>query len=69
MPIMAQHFWADVVEEAAGSEDPLATLEAASGAGDPASGPIVYDTRQEGAFARNVANETYFAVGRGGHQR
>ncbi len=63
MPIMAQHFWADVVEEAAGSEDPLATLEAASGAGDPATGPIVYDTRQEGAFARSIANETYFASG------
>ena len=34
-----------------------------SGAGDPASGPIVYDTRQEGAFARNVANDTYFGKG------
>ncbi len=63
MPIMAQHHWQDVVDEAAASDDPLATLEAASGAGDPASGPVVYDTRQEGAFARNVANETYVGAG------
>ena len=57
-PVMPEHFWADTVAEAATSEDPAAAMYAASGAGDPSGGPMVFDTREEGAFARTVANST-----------
>lgn len=54
---MPEHFWADVVEQARGSQDPAATLFAASGKGDPSAGPVVFDSREPGAFSRLVANE------------
>ena len=62
--IMAEHFWGPVVAEAADSEDPAAALYAASGAGDPSGGPMIFDSREAGAFARTVANTDYFDKGR-----
>jgi ABC-type transport system substrate-binding protein len=56
MPIMPQHFWQSVVDEAASSDDPAKTLEAASGEGEPSGGEVIYDSREPGAFAKNVAN-------------
>ena len=63
MPVMAEHFWASVVEEAAGSDDPRTTLLAASGEGAPSSGPTVFAERQEGSFAASTANENYYGIG------
>lgn len=63
MPIMPEHFWADVVEEARGSDDPRAALLAASGAEEPASGPTVFSEREEGSFAATTANESYHDSG------
>jgi ABC-type transport system substrate-binding protein len=62
--IMPMHFWADVVAAAAGSEDPAETLYAASGIGDPSGGPTVFDSREAGAFARVLANDSYYDDGR-----
>lgn len=62
-PIMQKAFWEAAVAEATGSEDPAAALYNASGAGDPSAGPTVYDSREEGAFARTVANDTWFRTG------
>jgi peptide/nickel transport system substrate-binding protein len=62
-PWMPEHFWQDVVTEAKASEDPAKALYAASGVGDPSSGPIVFDAREEGAFARTKANEEFFQSG------
>jgi ABC-type transport system substrate-binding protein len=59
MPIMPEHFWAPVVEEAMASDDPRTTLLAASGADAPASGATVYADRQEGSFAASSANPNY----------
>lgn len=56
---MPEHFWASVVEQARASQDPTATLYAASGQGDPSAGPVVFDSREPGAFSRLVANERY----------
>lgn len=58
-PWMPEHFWAAAVEEARDSADPAQTLYAASGIGDPSGGPMVFDSREPGAFARRVAN-THF---------
>ena len=64
-PIMPAHVWADAVEEARASEDPAASLYGAVGTGlDVSGGPMVFAERQEGAFARNVANENYYDQGR-----
>lgn len=63
MPIMPEHFWADVVEEARNSEDPRLTLLAASGAEAPASGSTIFSDRQEGSFAAAVANPNYYDSG------
>jgi ABC-type transport system substrate-binding protein len=63
-PIMPAHFWGDVVTEAAGSEDPAEALYAASGVGDPSGGPMIFDSREAGAFAHTVANVDYFDKGR-----
>lgn len=62
-PIMQKAFWEAAVEEAKGSEDPAAALYNASGVGDPSAGPTVYDSREEGAFARTVANPNWFRTG------
>jgi peptide/nickel transport system substrate-binding protein len=58
-PWMPEHFWADVVRTARGSPDPATALYAASGAGDPSGGSVVFSSREPGAFARMVANEHY----------
>ena len=64
-PIMPAHVWADAVEEARGSDDPAASLYGAVGTGvDVSGGPMVFAERQEGAFARNVANDDYYDKGR-----
>ncbi len=63
MPVMPEHFWADVVEEARASDDPATTLVAASGEGAPASGATIFAERQEGSFAASVANDTYSDAG------
>jgi peptide/nickel transport system substrate-binding protein len=63
MPIQPQHFWAPVVEEAAGAEDARTELIAASGAEAPACGPTVFSDRQEGSFAASTANENWHDAG------
>ena len=55
--IMPAHVWGDAVEEARASGDPAASLYGAVGTGvDVAGGAVAFAERQEGAFARNVAN-------------
>jgi peptide/nickel transport system substrate-binding protein len=69
--IMPEHFWAGTVEEAKGTDDPAtedvneaaAALYQASGAGDPSGGPVVFETREAGAFARNLPNQEYLHTG------
>lgn len=63
MPIMPEHYWGPIVEEARGTENPRETLLAASGAEAPAAGPTVFADRQEGSFAASSANPNYFAQG------
>jgi len=64
-PIMPAHAWTDAVEEARASDDPAASLYGAVGTGvDVSGGPMVFAERQEGAFARNVANDNYYDKGR-----
>lgn len=63
MPIMPEHFWGPVVEEAAGTEDPRQTLLAASGVGAPAAGPSIFAEWQEGSFAAASGNQDYTLSG------
>ncbi|CAN5207703.1 ABC transporter substrate-binding protein [soil metagenome] len=63
MPVMPEHFWGPVVEEAAAAEDPRTTLLAESGAEAPSSGATVYADRQEGSFAASTANPNYYDQG------
>lgn len=63
MSILPQHFWQSTVDEAAASDDPAQTLEAASGEGEPSAGAVTYDSREPGAFAKNVANPNYYYKG------
>jgi ABC-type transport system substrate-binding protein len=63
MPIMPEHFWGPVVEQAAESDDPRTELISASGADAPAAGPTVFSERQEGSFAASVANPNYYDQG------
>ena len=63
MPLMPEHFWGPVVEEAAATEDPRTTLLAESGAEAPSAGGTVYADRQEGSFAASTVNENYFDQG------
>ena len=63
MPVMPEHFWADVVEQATGEDDPRTTLLAASGAEAPAIGATQFGERQEGAFAASTANANYYDAG------
>jgi len=58
-PWMPAHFWKPKVS---GVKD-AKSLYALNGAGDPSAGPVVFDSREEGAFARNVANERFAASG------
>jgi ABC-type transport system substrate-binding protein len=63
MPILAEHFWGPVAEEAAASDDPRTELISASGAENPSCGPTVFAERQEGSFAASTANETWHDSG------
>jgi peptide/nickel transport system substrate-binding protein len=58
-PWMPAHFWAD---RAADVKDAKG-LYGLDGRRDPSAGPVVFDAREEGAFARNVANETFSDTG------
>ncbi|CAN5290850.1 hypothetical protein BH18ACT5_BH18ACT5_07860 [soil metagenome] len=63
-PVMPAHVWEAAVEEAKASDNPLATLYGKVGTGiDVSSGPMVLVERQEGAFSRNVANESFYDSG------
>jgi peptide/nickel transport system substrate-binding protein len=62
-PWMPQHVWGDTVDGASGAEDPAAELYGASGADDVSAGPVAFEAREEGAFARNVANEQWHGRG------
>ncbi|MDX1659459.1 MAG: ABC transporter substrate-binding protein, partial [Nitriliruptorales bacterium] len=62
-PIMPEHFWADTVEEAKGSEDAATTLYEASGADAPSCGPVIFEEIEAGAFARVSANPDYYDSG------
>ena len=62
LSILPEHFWASVVDEARGSEDPKATLYAASGAGEPSAGTNIFEKWEAGAFASILANPDYFFV-------
>jgi ABC-type transport system substrate-binding protein len=62
--IMPEHVWADSVAAAAASEDPAATLYGTAPTGlDVSSGAMVFAERQEGAFARSTANESFYDSG------
>ena len=63
MPILPEHFWGPVVEEAAGTDAPRDTLIAASGVGQPSAGPTVFGEIQEGSFAATTANENWHGTG------
>jgi peptide/nickel transport system substrate-binding protein len=63
MPVLPEHFWGPVVEEAAGTDNPRNTLIAASGVGAPSAGPAVFGEIQQGSFAANTANADYFHNG------
>ena len=63
MPILPQHFWGPVVEEAAATDNPRNTLIAASGVGQPSGGPAVFGEIQEGSFAATTANASYSGAG------
>lgn len=63
MPVMPEHFWAPIVEEALASEDPRTTLLAESGAEAPSAGATVYSDRQEGSFAASTVNPNYYDQG------
>ena len=60
LSIMPEHFWAPVVEEARGSDDPKAALYAESGVGEPSGGTNVFDRWEQGAFASITANDSYY---------
>jgi len=62
--IMPKHFWEPTVTEAMGSADPAEVLYGASGIGDPSGGPMVFDSREPGAFTKTVANANYYDKGR-----
>lgn len=62
--IMPMHAWEATVEEARASEDPAEVLYGASGDVDVSGGPMIFDTWEPGAFVRNVANTTYYDIGR-----
>ena len=63
MPVMPEHFWAPIVEEALASDDPRTTLLAESGAEAPSAGATVYGDRQEGSFASSTVNPNYYDAG------
>jgi ABC-type transport system substrate-binding protein len=64
MPVLPEHFWGPVVEEAAATATPRDTLIAASGVGAPSGGFTVFGEIQEGSFAASTANENYYDTGK-----
>ena len=58
-PIFPEHFWADTVAAASSAGD----LYAASGAGMPSGGPLVYESREAGARVRSTANLNHVDAG------
>jgi len=62
--VVAQHFWQPAVDAARDAEDPVETLYAASGIGDPSGGPTIFAEREAGAFTRVTANPVYYDRGR-----
>jgi peptide/nickel transport system substrate-binding protein len=63
MPIQPAHFWQPAVDEALASDDPAATLIAASGQEAPAIGATVVEELSEGAFAASTSNPEYYDAG------
>lgn len=64
-PVMPMHVWADAVEEAKASEDPAAAIYGVEATAlDVSGGTMIFAERQEGAFARSVANTDYYDNGR-----
>ena len=62
--IMSAAYWGDTIAEALGAENPSAKIYAADGSGDPSIGPMVFESRSEGAFIVNAANADYSFSGR-----
>jgi peptide/nickel transport system substrate-binding protein len=62
-PVMSKAFWEDEVSKALEGENPSRSLYQASGQGDPSSGPMIFEEREAGAFARTVANPEYAMTG------
>ena len=58
-PIMPAHVWQATLDEALGSEDPAGIMYGADASVDVSAGSTMFDTWEEGAFVRNVANEGY----------
>ncbi|MGH2357303.1 MAG: ABC transporter substrate-binding protein, partial [Candidatus Limnocylindria bacterium] len=63
MPVQPEHFWADIVDAARGTEDPRTSLLAESGAEAPSAGATVFSEWQEGSFAATSANPEYYDQG------
>lgn len=59
IPVMPEHFWKPIVDEALTTDDPRTTLLAASGAEAPSSGATIFGEFQPGSFAASTANENY----------
>jgi ABC-type transport system substrate-binding protein len=60
MPIVPEHFWGPLADEARGSDDPKAAIYAASGAGEPSAGTNTFNKWEQGAFASITANPGYY---------
>jgi peptide/nickel transport system substrate-binding protein len=63
MPILPEHFWGPIVDEAVGSDNPRDTLISASGVGAPSGGPVVFGEIQPGRRATSTANPNYTHTG------
>jgi ABC-type transport system substrate-binding protein len=62
-PIMPKHAWEGTVTDALATEDPATTLYGADPSVDVSAGEAVYTGREEGAFAKNIANSNYYWTG------
>ncbi|MEX1280793.1 MAG: ABC transporter substrate-binding protein [Acidimicrobiia bacterium] len=57
--IMSDEYWGPIVEEAKGTDDPVATLYGADGVGAVSAGSLILNNYEQGAFVESVANENY----------
>ncbi len=57
--IMPAHVWEPVLEDALTQEDPAGAMYGADASIDVSAGSTMFDSWEEGAFARNVANDNY----------